>query len=96
MHESVQESALKVYIFICLYRKIETYNGALSSLCAALNEAIKIRGKSAPGSLIPLGKHEAIGLFNMSDSIDQKPFYGRCIALHVSVQYPLNFELVFV
>lgn len=68
------------------YREIEACDRALESLCGAYNELIKIRGKCQPGILIPSGKYDAIELFNMSDSIDQKPFYGRCMGLHVSVQ----------
>lgn len=65
--------------------EIETLNQALVSICSALKEATIIRGKCAPGSLIPAVKYDATELFSMSDSIDQKPFYGRCTGLHVSV-----------
>lgn len=73
--------------FAQFYREIETCSCALVSLGRASNELLKIRAKCSPGLLIPTGKHDAIELFNMSELIDQRPFYGRCMGLHVSLQF---------
>ena len=81
----MEEHCTKLTFFI-FYREIETSSQALASLCNVIDQAKKVRDKCEHGSLIPSGDHKAIGLFNMSAAIDQNPFYGRCIGLHVSLQ----------
>lgn len=68
---------------LILNREIETSTRALASLCSIFEQAKRIRVKCGTSSLFPPGKHEAIELFNIASSIDQHPFYGRCIGLHV-------------
>lgn len=55
----------------------------LESLCSGFGEAVKVRALCERGKLIPGGEHKAIGLFNMSEAVNQHSFFGRCIGFHV-------------
>lgn len=70
---------------IFFYRQIEACSQALASFCSIFEEAIKMKGKCERGSLFTTGKSDAIDLFNISGSVDQYPFYSRCIGFHVRI-----------
>lgn len=51
---------------------------------------LKVKAKCGRGVLIPPGIHYASELFEMSECVDQHPFYGRCIGFHVSFESNLS------
>lgn len=53
-------------------------------MCSVFEQANIVRGKCDRGSLFPASeKSAAIDLFNISQSIDQTPFYSRVAAFQV-------------
>lgn len=65
-------------------REIEACNELITSLRDGFEQVMLVKAKCPPRSLIPPGIHYASALFDMTASVDQSSFYGRCIGFHVS------------